>query len=255
MYNVEGYKIVPIEVHLRVPRSRRRGLPLGLCGCFSAVIGLVVVLGITAVIIFLNRPGLALVVAGFKPQGSTSQIFVTQPTVPPVQLENPVSPPQAAVNLGSSGTQELPANNVQTGSINGSAAATVSFTENDLMNLCHQRTTFCSDTNPQYKNVQIDLQPGGGIIYADVTVPQLGATQRAGVVLTLDASHRKFEVKGVDIGGTLYGLPPGDLGQRVLDVATKANELLQAASLQASGGVYNLSDIRIDSNTITFVLQ
>jgi len=255
MYNVEGYKIAPIEVHLRVQRSRRRGLPLGLCGCFAAVVGVVVVLGITAVIIFLNRPGLALMVAGFKPEGNTSQVFVGQPTVPPVQLENPVSPTQAIVNLGSSGAQDLPANNVQTGSINGNPAATVSFTETDLMNLCHQRTTFCSDTNPQYRNVQIDLQPGGGIIYADVNVPEIGAAQRVGVVLTLDASHRKFEVMGVDIGGTLYGLPPGDLGQRVLDVAAKANELLQAASLQAGGGVYNLSDIRIDSNTITFVLQ
>jgi len=215
----------------------------------------VVVVGITAVVLFLNAPKIAVLLAGLKPQGSTSQVFAAQPTPPPVQLEDPISPPQAVVNLGSSGTQELPANNVQTGTINGSAAATVTFSENDLMNLCHQRTTFCSDTNPQYKNVQVDLQPGGGVIYADVNVPQIGTTQRIGVVLQLDASHRQFEVMGVDIGGTLYGLPAGELGQRVLDVATKANELLQAASLQASGGVYNLSDIRIDSNNITFVMQ
>ncbi len=134
----------------------------------------VVVLGITAVVLFLNMPGLALLVAGFKPQGSTSQIFVGQAAPLPIQLENPVTPPEAVVNLGSSGTQELPANNVQTGTINGSAAAAVSFTENDLMDLCRQRTTFCSDTNPQYKNVQVDLQPGGGVIYADVNVPEIG---------------------------------------------------------------------------------
>ncbi|MBA3868093.1 MAG: hypothetical protein H0X30_02980 [Anaerolineae bacterium] len=240
---------------MRVQPSKRRGVPLGLCGCLAAVMVVVVVLGITAVVLFLNAPSLALVFAGFKPQGSTSQVFVGQATVPPVQLENPVSPPDAVVNLGSSGPQELPINNVQTGVINGSAAATVSFTESDLMNLCRQKTTFCSDTNPQYKNVQIDLQPGGGIIYADVNIPQIGSTQRIGVALRLDASHRQFEVMGVDVGGTLYGLPSGDLGQRVTDVATKANELLQAASLQAGGGVYNLSDIRIDANSITFVMQ
>ena len=240
---------------MRVQRSRRKGLPLGLCGCLAAVMIVVVVLGITAVVIFFNMPSIALLVAGFKPQGSTMQVFVGQPTPPPVQLQNPVSPPEAVVNLGSSGSQELPANNVQTGLIDGSAAATVTFTENDLMTLCHQRTTFCSDTNPQYKNVQVDLQPGGGVIYADVTVPQLGTTQRLGVALRLDGSHRQFEVMGVDIGGTLYGLPTGELGQRVLDVAAKTNELLQVASLQASGGVYNLSDIRIDANSITFVMQ
>jgi hypothetical protein len=243
------------EVQLRVQSSKRQKVPLGLCGCLAAAMVVVVVIGITAVVLFFNMPSLALLVAGFKPQGSTSQVFVGQPTAPPVQLENPVTPPEAVVNLGSSGSQELPASNVQTGVINGSAAATVSFTENDLMTLCHQRTTLCSDTNPQYKNVQVDLQPGGGVIYADVNVPQIGSTQRIGVALRLDASHRQFEVMGVDIGGTLYGLPTGELGQRVLDVAAKANELLQAASLQAGGGVYNLSDIRIDANSITFVMQ
>ena len=255
MYNVEGYKIVPIEVHLRVQRPKWKGVPLGLCGCLAAVMALVVVLGIIAVVLFFNMPTLALMVAGFKPQGSTIQVFAGQATTPPIQLENPVTPPEAVVNLGSSGSQDLPANNVQTGTINGSAAAAVSFTETDLMNLCRQRTTFCSDTNPQYKNVQVDLQPGGGVVYADVNIPQLGSTQRIGVALRLDGSHRQFEVMGVDVGGTLYGLPTGELGQRVLDVASKANELLQAASLQAGGGVYNLSDIRIDANSITFVMQ
>lgn len=229
-------------------------MPVGLCGCLAVMV-IVVVLGITAVVLFLNAPTLAVLFAGLKPQGSTAQVFASQPTTPPVQLENPVTQPDAVVNLGSSGAQELPANNVQTGMINGSPAATVSFTEADLMNLCRQRTTFCSDTNPQYKNVQIDLQPNGGIIYADVNVPELGTTQRIGVALRLDASHRQFAVMGVDIGGTLYGVPTGALGQRVEDVASKANELLQAATVQAGGGVYNLSDIRIDSNTITFVMQ
>ncbi len=240
---------------MRVKRSTRRGLPLGLCGCLAAAMVVVVVLGITTVVLFFNLPSLALLLAGFKPQGSTSQVFVGQPTTSPVQLENPVTPPEAVVNLGSSGSQELPASNVQTGTINGSAAAAVSFTESDLMTLCHQRTTFCSDTNPQYKNVEVDLQPGGGVIYADVNVPQIGSTQRIGVALKLDPSHRQFQVMGVDVDGTLYGLPTGDLGQRVLDVAAKANELLQQASLQAGSGEYNLSDIQIDANSITFVMQ
>lgn len=216
---------------------------------------IVVVLAIGAVVVFLRTPSLALLVAGFKPQGSTSQIFAGQANPPPVQLENPVSPPQAMVDLGSSGTQELPASNVQTGTLNGTSAATVSFTENDLMNLCRQRTTFCSNANPQYQNVSIDLQPDGGIVYADVNVPELGLAQTIGVALKLNSTHRQFDVAGVDMGGTLYGLPSGQLGQRVQEIANKANELLQTASLDVGNGVYNLADIRIDTNSITFVMQ
>ncbi|MBI1277240.1 MAG: hypothetical protein GC179_03835 [Anaerolineaceae bacterium] len=240
---------------MRVRRSPRRGVPIGICGCLVSALLIVVVLAVGVVFIFLRSPNLALLVAGFKPEGSTAQVFAGQPNTPPVQLENPVNPPQAVVNLGSSGSQVLPAGNVQTGTINGSAAATVSFSENDLMNLCVQRTTFCSNTNPQYRNVKVDLQPDGGIVYADVTVPELGSAQTVGVALKLDASHRQFNVVGVDVGGTLYGLPSGELGQRVQDIAAKANELLQVATLDVSGGVYNLSDIRIDSNSITFVMR
>ena len=85
MYNVASDKLDLIEVHLRVQPSKRRGVPLGLCGCLAAVMVVVVVLGITAVVLFLNAPSLALVFAGFKPQGSTSQVFIGQATVPPVR--------------------------------------------------------------------------------------------------------------------------------------------------------------------------
>src|SRR5690349_7127443 len=107
-------------------------MPVGLCGCLAVVMVVVIVLGITAVVLFLNAPRLAGLLAGLKPQGSTSQVFAGQPTTAPIQLENPVTQPDAVVNLGGSGGQELPANNVQTGTINGSPAATVSFTEADL---------------------------------------------------------------------------------------------------------------------------
>ncbi len=241
---------------MRVQRSSRRGgIPLGLCGCLIGAVVIVMVLGIGAVIVFFRMPNLALMVAGFTPQGSTMQVFAGQTTSPVVQLENPTTPSEVTVNLGSSGAQSVPANNVQTGTLDGSAAAAVSFSETDIMNLCIQRTTFCSNSDPQYKNVRIDLQPNGGVIYADVNVPELGLQQTIGVVLRLDASHRQFAIAGVDMGGTLYGLPSGELGQRVQEVANKANELLLQASLNASGGIYNLSDIRIDAQSITFVMR
>lgn len=239
----------------RVSRAQRNGrIPLGLCGCLTGALILVVVLGVGAVIVFLRMPSLALLAAGFTPQGSTVQVFAGQ-TAAPVVLDNPTTPTQALVNLGASGVQELPATVVQTGTIDGSAAATVSFSETDLMNLCVQRTTFCSNTNPQYRNLRLDLQPGGGVVYADVNIPELGLAQTVGVALRLDGSRRQLEIAGLDMGGTLYGLPDNQLGQQARDVAAKANELLQSASLNAGGGVYNLADIRIDHERITFVMR
>lgn len=240
---------------MRVQRASRRNNSLGLCGCLAVTLLFVVVLGIGAVVVFLRMPNIALLVAGFKPQGSTTQLFAGQADTPPIQVQNAISPQAAVVDLGTSGIQPLPGNSVQTGTIDGSTAATVSFTESDLMNLCRQRTTFCSDSNPQYRNVKVDLQPGGGVVYADVNVPELGLAQTIGVVLRLDGSHRQFEIVGVDMGGTLYGLPSGELGARVQDVANKANALLQAASLNADGGKYNLSDIHINANSVTFVMR
>lgn len=240
---------------MRVQRASRRNNSLGLCGCLAATLLLVVVLGIGAVVVFLRMPNIALLVAGFKPQGSTTQLFAGQADTPPIQVQNAISPQTAVVDLGTAGNQSLPSNSVQTGTIDGSLAATVSFTESDLMNLCRQRTTFCSDSNPQYRNVKVDLQPGGGVVYADVNVPELGLAQTIGVVLRLDGTHRQFEIVGVDMGGTLYGLPSGELGARVQDVANKANALLQTASLNTDSGDYNLSDIHINANSITFVMR
>ncbi len=240
---------------MRVQRASRRNNSLGLCGCLAATLLLVVVLAIGAVVVFLRMPNIALLVAGFKPQGSTTQLFAGQADTPPIQVQNGISPQTAVVDLGTAGNQPLPSNSVQTGTIDGSLAATVSFTESDLMNLCRQRTTFCSDSNPQYRNVKVDLQPGGGVVYADVNVPELGLAQTIGVVLRLDGTHRQFEIVGVDMGGTLYGLPSGELGTRLQDVANKANALLQTASLNTDSGDYNLSDIHINANSITFVMR
>lgn len=243
------------SLDVRVQRASRRNNSIGLCGCLAATLLLVLLVGAGAVIVFLRTPALALVVAGFKPQGSTAQVFVGQADTVPVTIENALTPDQVVIDLGASGTQILPASSVQTGTIDGQAGASVSFSESDLMTLCRQRTNLCSDSNPQYRNVRVDLQPGGGVVYADVNVPELGLSQTIGVVLRLDASQRQFEIMGVDTGGTLYGLPSGGVGQRVQEIAAKANTLLREAHLDADGGVYSLTDIHINSDRITFVMR
>jgi hypothetical protein len=94
------------------------------------------------------------------------------------------------------------------------------------------------------------------VVYADVFVPDFGIWQAAGVVLRLDSSRRQFEVAGVDVGGTLYSLPPtGMADTTVMQVALTANDLLRQMTLEASGGRYVLSDVIIGETDLTLVLR
>jgi hypothetical protein len=123
------------------------------------------------------------------------------------------------------------------------------------MDLCYRRSDVCSNASGQYRNPRIDLRPGGAVIYADIYVPEVGIWQQTGVVLRLDGSGRQFEVAGVDMGGTLYALPSGDLGTRLAEVAQTGNTILSQLALQAGGGRYVLQQVRIDDNALTLVMR
>ena len=122
------------------------------------------------------------------------------------------------------------------------------------MQLCQQVSTLCSADNTQYRNVQFDLRNGGAVFYADVTVPGLGVTQRAGVVLRLRDAAR-FEVAGMDVGGTLYDVPPEAFGDLVNEVERTGNDILRQLSVQADGTTYTLTEVYISDELLTLVLR
>jgi hypothetical protein len=220
---------------------------------------------VAVIVIFLvipALPGLALQFSGYKTKGNTETVFQNVPTVPTVAVQNPTVPQEAVINLGSLGSQTIQINPTETQyeivvgtGNNGAPLATVSFTETGLMDMCYQRADLCGNSSGQYRNPRIDLRPGGAIIYAEIYVPDFGIWQAAGVVLRLDSSQRQFEVAGVDVGGTLYDVPPNGLGQQVADVARVGNETLNQLSLEASGGRYALSQVIIDDTTLTLVMR
>ncbi|HEX2906225.1 MAG TPA: hypothetical protein VHO69_05150 [Phototrophicaceae bacterium] len=243
----------------RVSRRNNKLLWVG-CGCLGAL-GIMAVVTIIGVIVLLPAlPGLAAQVAGLQPSGSTANVFAAVEPTPDVQLQNPVSPPDAVLNVSGADVQPLPAGTntytVTTGTnSDGAPVALVTFTESRLMELCYQRTQACSNTNEQFRNLNLDLRPGGAVVYADVLVPQLGVTQTIGVVLRLDSSRRQFAVAGVDISGTLYTIPPDTLGTQVAQIAQTGNDLLRQLELEAGGGQYALAEVYIDDTTVTLVLR
>jgi hypothetical protein len=246
---------------MRIERQKRRSnWPLIACGCGAALAGLLAVIGVGIILIIALLPDITLRLNGFAPKGETENLFESAAPMPTIEVINPVTPPEVVVDLGAYGSQEIPAATtdytVVTGSSDtGAPLATVSFDETALMNLCYERSEICRNENPQYRNVRIDLRPGGAVVYADVTVPNIGIQQTAGVVLRLDGAARQFEVAGVDIVGALYETPPGDMSTLVSDIEQTGNDILNQLSLQAGGSQYSLSEVHVYDNTLTLVLR
>ena len=240
---------------------QRRNLPFLTCGCLALFMGVIVAVVVGALILLPSLPNIAAQVVGFTPNGNTNQVFV-ESAQPPPPLQNAETIDQVTVDLGTYGLQTIESEpqlyefRIGSSPTTGQQAATVTFTESGLFELCVQRTNACSNQNPQYRNVSFDLRLDGLIVYADATLPQLGgATQRLGVVLRLDASGRRFDFIGLDINGALFTNPPGELASAVQQLEDSANEILNALTLQALGTQYTLSRITIDETSATIYLQ
>ena len=245
----------------RQPVRRRSSCSVLGCGCLSALLGLVAV---AVVAFFLLRPNLANIAAqlmGFSQRGSTEVLFQSVTPVPTVQLQNPVEPEQFTVDAGQYGSQTLSNDSslyqVEVGAdASGAQAAVVSFSEAGLQELCQQRSQVCGPNNPRYRNARIDLRPGGAVIFADVVLPELGnIEQTVGAVLRLDGSGQRFEFAGVDIGGTIYDVPPESFGATVSDLEQRGNDLLNQLRVDAAGGQFAVSQVSIDDNTLTVLLR
>jgi hypothetical protein len=247
-----------MRIQRPAPANRR---PMFACGCLGALVGGLVVLLIGGLLLVVSLPSLALRFAGFSPKGETQTVFSSPQPPAQVVVQNGIQPPQAVIDLGQYGQQAINTNSdlyqiaVGQASDTGGQAAVVTFTEASLMELCQQRSDICKTTTDQYRNARIDLRPGGAVIYADVTVPNLGLSQTMGVVLRLDSSRRQFQVAGIDVAGTLFDLPSGQLGDTIRQIAQRGNDLLSQLSLEAGGGRYSLSEVQIDDNTLTLILR
>jgi hypothetical protein len=225
------------------------------------IVGLLAVAFIAIVLVLTSLPNIAAQLVGFTPRGSTDALFQEALPIPTIQLQDSVQPPQFTVDLGQYGQQTLSNDSglysVEVGNDEtGTQAAIVSFSEAGLQELCRQRTDICGPNNPRYRNGRIDLRPGGAIIYADVSIPELGGVeQTAGVVLRLDGSGQRFELAGVDIGGTLYDAPPESFGATVSELERTGNDILNQLRLEAGGDQFALSQVSIDDSALTLTLR
>ncbi len=250
------------------PLRRRSRIQIVGCGCASLAAICLIFAGLTALILRPALPQIALSLAGAAPSGQTDDLFQAVTPPPTVQVQNVILPPTAVVvDLGSYGGQQAinlsEANAAVTvgSSAAGAPLATVTFTEDGLLQLCRQRSEWCREGSSQYRNVRFDLRPGGAIVYADVNVPVAAGVevwQTAGLILRLDDSLRRFQVAGIDISGTRYStLPSGfeSVSGLMSEVERTGNDILDQLTVEAGGGRYTLDQVQIGDTTLTLVLR
>jgi hypothetical protein len=244
---------------MRIERyqSRQKGFNRG-CGCLVIAAGAVALLALTLLLIAPVLPGIALQVAGFEAVGDTDEAFRDAPTpLPPAQLDAVTVPGEIIVSAGTGQSRAVAgrtaAYEVVVGESGTRQIAQATFSENGLVDLCRQYSNFCGAQGDPVRNASIDLKPGGGIVYADIRVEGLG-WQRVGVVLRVNDFNR-LEVVGVDIDGTLYAAPPGNIGQIINEAESTANNVLNQLTMQAGGEQYRLSQVIADEQNLTLVLR
>lgn len=244
----------------RYPAHRTNYAQWG-CGCLLTS-GFVAILGfILLYALWPSLTGVGIQLAGVNRLGETSSLFQNVAIPPTAVVQNPISPQQVTIDLGQygGGTVRLDQQTsafVTGSSESGSPIARASFTEAGLLAICAQQSAICREGSSQYRNVSIDLRPGGAVVYADVNVGGL-AWQRVGVVFQLDSTRTMLRVAGVDVNGGLYDyntLPP-ELATSVDEIARLTNDVLRQMAVEASGERYTLSEIIIDDTTLTMILR
>lgn len=237
---------------------RRDNRPLWL-GCAAVIVVSIAVCGLSAFLLApALLPGVGLQVAGFEQAGNTDTVFNQSPPMPMIQVQNPVSPAQVSVDAGGYGTFNLDTTRIDAvvgESISGGQIATVTFNESQLLDLCRQRTVICGEGDGRARNATIDLRPGGAVINGEFYVPQVGIWQNAGIVLKLNSTTAQFDVAGVDLNGTLYNVPPGEIGDSVNRIAQTGNAILRELTVTAEGSALQLSEIYADDNLLTLILR
>ena len=246
--------------------KRRNGVACLGCGAVTLILLMNLIL-VGGFLLINYLPSFSLQAAGFQPAGDTNAVFqeAAPVTMPEVVVVATIPPAEIVVSAGDLGdrTLDVPAGAVQIESgqvANASDGAVadvlrVSVDENGMLDICRQYSPICTPSgDSRMRNVMFDLRPGGAVVNGEFYIPQLGVWQAAGVVMRLMTDNR-LEVMGVDVGGTLYSAPPGEMSQLVDEAETRANDLLQQLALNAGGSRYNLQTVSIDDGTLTMLLQ
>jgi hypothetical protein len=226
---------------------------------------------------------LALRLAGFRSEGKTADILNERGAAAPSTLAWPSGDPESAARPAEEGepgggnspvtegpesldsitvdlwflTQprtlpldQVGAERLERGQTeNGATAYYIEFGEQSAN--AHLNTWFGEyiEQQSRIRDPQIDLRPGGAVIYADVDM-EIG-WKRVGAVLMVDGTGQQIDVIGVDIDGRLYSSPPtGEIARLVQQVESEANRALRELAFVDPAGQLTIREIRVTEDRV-----
>jgi hypothetical protein len=227
----------------RYQPHRRRGFSGCSCGLITISGG--IILALFVVLIAPAFPSIGLRLAGFQPIEKSISRSTAEP-IPIIQSAKTTS--QVILSAESYGQRTITqssAYTMQTGTNDDSAnIAQITLTENGLLTVCGQYTDLCTATGSQFRNAMVDLQNNGATISGEAFISSLNTWQPIAVIISITPTN-EFQIDGVEVNGTLFGIPDGELGQQLHDIQQTANQALRQLTLQSNGETYRLSDITI----------
>jgi hypothetical protein len=231
---------------LRIERYQARGKRgFSGCSCGLITIGGGIILAILVVLIAPAFPSIGLRLAGFQPIEKTINQSPPEP-IPVINSAQTTS--QVVLSAGSYGQQTINQSSAYTMQIgvddNNRDVAQITMTENGILTICGQYTDLCTTTGDQFRNVAVNLQNNRATISGEAFILSLNTWQALSAIVSI-TTENKIVIDGVEVNGTLFGIPDGELGQQLRDIQTNANGALRQLTLQSNGETYNLSDITI----------
>lgn len=237
-------------------RGQFAGLPRG-CGLIAIIAAVAILLLTCGALLMPAVPGIVLQSVGFREVGSTDDLF-TQVTPAPTLIAAPLvddAPPRVLVNAGTLGQRHLPAQDAgYTLQTTADDALMLTLTETGVLALCRQYGDVCDGGLPDVRNVTIDFRSGGGIVRADVRLPDTGIWQQVGAVLVI-SGPTQLDLAGVDVNGTTYSAPSGEIGDLVAEAGRVLNETLSQLTIQQGLRVYRLREIYAHDDAAVLILR
>jgi hypothetical protein len=267
--------MVTMQLKRYPPIRRRSRLPFIIFGCVATVLlcgGGSILVGFLLTNVL---PSIAMQAAGFQATGRTDDVFAAATEfAPEFFVQSTLDPNQVILDVGQFGQRTL---NTETSTIQieigsstaveggmadmggsgGAAPATevrLIFDAADLLDLCFQYSVICAAESTPIRNVRFILRNGGIIAQGEFYVEQAGIWQTVGVVMR-QSGVNQLTLAGVDLNGTLYTTPSGELTALIDNATDTANEVLRQLTVQASGQQYTLSAMYFESNAITVIMR
>lgn len=222
---------------MRSKTEKRRGHAVKL----TLTVLLTVAACLTGTILAINMsPRLLAMLLGLKQLGSLAAALPPEPAAltlngEPLSHVDLALPPQTVepLTLASSDAgygEALGAPLVGDTSIPGTTRYLLSINEESANKFLWELVSPEGLDNRRYRNITVDLQPGGLIVYADVN---LGIRwQRVGLLLLQDAGTVTLSPTGVTLNGKLYAIPEsGSPARLLLPVGRRAQRTLRALTI------------------------